>query len=334
MFCDGGRTSLQEHFSRVFEAAKFQTVTRSLTLVYDEDSAMKLDQEKQKQMLFGGSSEPNGYMSVAQVETVVMKGVTEQPSSGLRKNKHHDGTSSGTALSKVMLTPLSERWAVPHHNKQRMLKTGGVASTGGCSQSILRDDAADEVVNPEAMSKVLVEELLFRSKAVLFVHLTAKDDLCALAAIESKVPYVAITDSEEHTVCLQKHLEEEMFKLFLDEKSRFFKSDLAKSLKQKPASKKRGTPEVGDGGDASVPKKNKAAAAKSEPKAAAKKAASKKAASKKAKAAPKPKAETKTKKKKNATKKGDDEQSLESEEPDEMDEEEEEEEEEPEDEED
>jgi hypothetical protein len=323
MFCDGGRTSLQEHFSRVFEAAKFQTVTRWLTLVYDEDSAMKLDQEKQKQMLFfAGCGEPNGYMSVAQVETVVMKGVVEQPSVGLRKNKHHAGTSSGTALSNVQLTPLSERWAVPHHIKQQMLKTGVAC----------RDDAGDEVVNPEAMSKLLVEELLFRSKAVLFVHLTAKDDLCALAAIESKVPYVAIADSEQHAACLQRHLEEEVFKMFLDEKSRFYKSDLAKSLKQKPASKKRATPEVGDGGDASVPK-SKAVAPKSEAKAAAKKAASKKAASKKAKATPKPKAETKTKKKK-ASKKGDEEKSPESEEADEMDEEEEEEEEEPEDEED
>ena len=326
---------MQEHFSRVFEVGKLQTVTRQLTLVYDEESATKLNQEKERQMLYRGSSGPDGYMSVSQVETVLMKGVVEQPSVGQRKNKHHVGTSSGTALANVKLTQLSERWAIPAQKKWEMLKSSASSASPG-PQSSMREDAADEVVNPEAMSKALVEELLFRSKAVLFLHLTARDDLCALAAIESKVPYVAITCSEEHTVCLSKHLEEEVFKMFLDDTSRFYKSDLAKSLKQKTASKKRGAQEVGDDA-ANVVTKSRAKAdpksAEAQPaakKAASKKAASKKAASKKAKAAPKAKVEAKKKK---ATKKDNEELENElEEEEDEEEEDEEEEEEEPEDE--
>ena len=271
MFCDGGKSSLQEHFSRVFEVGKLQTVTRQLTLVYDEESATKLNQEKERQMLYRGSSGPDGYMSVSQVETVLMKGVVEQPSVGQRKNKHHVGTSSGTALANVKLTQLSERWAIPARKKWEMLKSSASSASPGL-QSSMREDAADEVVNPEAMSKALVEELLFRSKAVLFLHLTARDDLCALAAIESKVPYVAITCSEEHTVCLSKHLEEEVFKMFLDDTSRFYKSDLAKSLKQKTASKKRGAQEVGDDA-ANVVTKSRA---KADPKSAEAQPAAKK----------------------------------------------------------
>jgi hypothetical protein len=138
------------------------------------------------------------------------------------------------------------------------------------AQVAVGSEAAKKDDSSTAVSKMLVEELLFRSKAMLFfVHLMANNNLCALAATVSKVPYVAIADSEECAICFQKHTKEETFKLFLDEKSKFYKSDLAKSLlKQEPASKKRATLEVGDGGDGPVPK-IKAAAPKSEPKAAA-----------------------------------------------------------------
>ena len=235
MIFDGGRPSCQEALQGGFKGVA--RTSRTLHLVYAEEALKKRDSWSQK----NGSK---GYMSVRQVEQVIMVSGEGAVKLGTRPNKHFEGSTSGDVLLSIgapdLMSPI-ETWRLTVAEKRRLL---GDARTIGASNlpgqvnledigdvaHRTRDDTDIEPMNFDQMVPKVYGEILHRSGAKAVIDLTCADGALAAECVAQNIPYLGVCFSAAHAEALNSRLAAVVFRKFTDEDSGMYKAKLAEML--------------------------------------------------------------------------------------------------------
>lgn len=167
-----------------------------------------------------------------QVEHACLASVQEVDNLGGRKNLHFSGTTSGAAILEVPVSAVQDRWRIAYDHKKRMLGESLMISAG-CHHAASDNDRVP--VNWNSTHVTLWQELLHRSKCSFLIDLTVRDEVSAWVALQQKIPFVGITQSEEHSKLLTARLEQLLFEAYLEPESTEYNAKLASCVaKRKP----------------------------------------------------------------------------------------------------
>ena len=227
---DAGKPGLQALFKGAFKHSKTAD-PKALAIIYSEESVLQRRYDRSSV----GRSGTKGLMTLNQVEHLVSIS-SDVLKAARRSNKFFAGTTAGNALLDVSMGTYDNAWKLPQTLRNQMLADSRInvstkkseKDTAGKEMAEVQEPEAHEVVNYDCMCQRLCLEILHRFEFNGVLHLTAKDDIFAAAAvIENGVPYVGVTFSALHCNLLQRRLQSLVFKNFLSPGSSKFKPDLA-----------------------------------------------------------------------------------------------------------
>ena len=231
---DGGRPLYQYPLQRGITG--LQKASRMLHLVYSED-ALVTRREHGSNV---GKSSARGFMTVRQLENVMLVTAQDASKLGKRRNKHFEGSTTGDVLGPIgvpdLLSPL-DTWRLTVRAKRSMMGTARTmgqstarAGTGAAKSDIARDDQGVEPMNFDQMLPEVYSELLYRAGAIAVIDLTCSDGVLAAECIGLNLPYLGLCFSNEHACALSVRLASVVFRKFLTENSGIYKSSLASLL--------------------------------------------------------------------------------------------------------
>lgn len=178
-----------------------------------------------------GAARARGFMTLNQVEQVVMLSGGTVQHLGRRPNRFYAGSTLGNALLGVAAASLKSAWAMSIREKKELYgKARLVTSQDKGASAPERSDDVIEVFNFDLMTHQLWQEIYYRAQACAVIHLTAAEETAALVAMHQGIQYCGCTFTAAHTQHLTRHLQVQIFKSFLTNGSPFFKPDLASVL--------------------------------------------------------------------------------------------------------
>ena len=282
---DGGRAGLEQGLLSAFTSSDNTPLEKSkktLNLVYSEAS------------LNSRRLQIRGYITLNQIERVHMVNSPASPCLKLakRENKVFHGTTAGDVLYPVDYPAVADAWHTTLAIKKQVYGPNRLPATGYDSDhkllkdveevgsKVKRTDFSKEPVTFFACSEEVFSELMHRTNAAAVIHLTPTDHACAVAALNAKKPYLAVTMTADHSKILLRRIAQWIFEQTSTESNSmtgWYDAELATVMKKvsggspekpkakskpkpepkpepKPAPPKRGSPENGAGAPEKKPK--------------------------------------------------------------------------------
>jgi len=240
VFLDGGRPSFHGPLQSGMKGSA--RTSRTLNLVYSEEALLK--RRRLGSQL--GKNCARGFMTLKQLEQVLLVTAEDAAKLGKRANKYFEGSTTGDVLAPIGVPDLQspiETWRLTVGEKRHMMgdaRSMGQAVTaektvadGSSSTALVRDDDQVEPMNFEQMLPEVYGEVLYRAGAKAVIDLTCSDGVLAAECLTLSIPYLGMCYSPQHAAALGARLSSVVFRKFVTENSGIYKSALASMLSKK-----------------------------------------------------------------------------------------------------
>lgn len=232
---DGGRSSFQAALQVGIKGVK--RISRVLHLVYSEEAILKRRQ-------YGshiGKTSTRGFMTLKQLEQVVLVTAEDAAKLGKRANKFYEGSTTGDVLVPIGVPDLQspiETWRLSVREKRGLMgsaRTMGQAVAADTDHrearpSQDRDDDDVEPMNFDQMLPQVYGEVLYRAGAKAVIDLTCSDGVLAAECVALRIPYLGLCFTAAHAAALDARLASVVFRQFVTENSAIYKAPLALML--------------------------------------------------------------------------------------------------------
>ena len=252
MFLDQGRPSFQNAFRACLRGLPGKPSSLSMNIHYPEQAILA----RREQISGSGYAAGRGFMTLKQLEQVMIWQSEQYTPPAKRDNLFFEGTTVGDSISPVGLPSLTDAaaWKLSVGEKLKMLGADSLFDSAGVRPAEAaaqpRLESSVEPFNFHSRSPALYGELMHRTDCKVMVDLTASDGNLALTCLLARKPYVGLCHTAEHVKGMTDRLKALVFSKFYEVGNPLFKPALAQILQgsappEPPPPRTRAGPRVG-----------------------------------------------------------------------------------------